>query len=520
LGIVSNRLDVADRTISGLLERQADRHGDRPLVEAPGGSRTCAGLRDAVAGRAAWLAGAGVEPQDRVALMCANRIELLELMLGCAWLGAIAVPVNTALRGEGLRHVLADSRPRLLVADAELVGHAAAPAALADPPSIRVTEELPAPGPGIEARPAAPGDIATILYTSGTTGPSKGVLGPHAQVVTFAMAVRELLEIDADDVLFTCLPLFHVNAWSAFFQALIGGARYHVTTRFSARSFWRDVVDAEATVTYLIGAMIPILVRQPPGPLDRAHRIRAVNGMAPAPDVAALARERFGIEVTECYASTECGCVLGAPLGAGRPGWMGRAMEGYEVRVVDEDDAELPPGAAGELVVRAAEPFALFQGYFGAPAATVAAWRNLWFHTGDRVVADADGWLRFVDRTKDAIRRRGENISSFEVESVLLGHPAVADVAAFPVPSDLGAEDEVMVAVVVAGGAELDPLELVRWCEPRLAYFAIPRYIEKVAALPLTENGKVRKVVLREQGVGPGTWDLATTGYRPGRPAR
>jgi crotonobetaine/carnitine-CoA ligase len=515
--MVMHRIDVADRTIPGLLERQAVRYGERPLVDAPGGTRTYAGLRDAVARRAAQLDAAGVRVGDRVALLCANRIELLELMLACGWMGAVAVPVNTALRGDGLRHVLADSAPRLLVVDAELAAHVHAGAR---PPARWVTEELAPPTAGLAPRPAAPGDIATILYTSGTTGPSKGVLGPHAQVVTFAMAICELVEIGEEDVLFTCLPLFHVNAWSAFFQALISGARYHVTTRFSARAFWRDAAAAGATVTYLIGAMIPILLRQPPGPEDRAHRIRAVNGMAPAPDVAALARERFGIEVTECYASTECGCVLAAPLGAGRPGWMGRAIDGYEVRVVDADDAELPADTAGEMVVRAAEPFALFQGYFGAAEATVGAWRNLWFHTGDRVVADADGWLRFVDRTKDAIRRRGENISSFEVESVLRGHPAVDDVAAFPVPSDLGEEDDVMVAIVVADGAALPPLELVRWCEPRLAYFAIPRYVDTVDALPLTENGKVRKVVLRERGVGPDTWDLERSGHRPGRPAR
>jgi crotonobetaine/carnitine-CoA ligase len=505
---------VEPRTIARLIERQAERYGDRPLVTAPGGSRTFAGLREAVAGRAGWLAEAGVEPGDRVAFMCANRLELLELMLACAWSGAVAVPANTALRGEGLRHVLTNSGARLLIVDEDLrewvepVG----------PPPLVVTEDVPAPGSPVPARAAAPGDIATILYTSGTTGPSKGVLGPNAQVIRFARAICDMLAVGEDDVLYTCLPLFHVNAWSAFFQALVSGARYHVSTRFSASGFWREVTDAGATVTYLLGAMIPILLRQPPGPLDRAHRIRTVNGMAPAPDVAKAAKERFGIEVAECYASTECGCVLGARLGAQRPGWMGRAMPGYEVRVVDEDDREVPPGEAGELIVRSDVPFALFQGYHAMPEATVAAWRNLWFHTGDRVIEDVEGWVRFVDRTKDAIRRRGENISSFEVESVLLGHPAVADAAVFPVPSDLGEEDDVMAAVVAR--EPVDPLELVRWCEGKLAYFAIPRYVDLVDALPLTENGKVRKVVLRERGVGPGTWDLERSGHRVARPSR
>jgi carnitine-CoA ligase len=503
------------RTIAALIERQAERYGDRPLVTAPGGSRTFAGLRDAVAGRAGWLVELGVEPGDRVAFMCANRLELLELMLACAWSGAVAVPANTALRGAGLRHVLTNSGAAVLVVDDDLREWIEAAGA---PPRVVLTGDVPEPGPPVPARTARPGDVATILYTSGTTGPSKGVLGPNAQVIVFARAICDLLAIGPEDVLYTCLPLFHINAWSAFFQALASGARYHVSTRFSASRFWQEVVDADATVTYLLGAMIPILLRRPPGPLDRAHRIRTVNGMAPAPDVAAAAKERFGIEVAECYASTECGCVLGARLGEQRAGWMGRAMPGYEVRVVDADDREVPPGEAGELIVRAGIPFALFAGYHAMPDATVAAWRNLWFHTGDRVIEDADGWVRFVDRTKDAIRRRGENISSFEVESVLLGHPAVADVAVFPVPSDLGEEDDVMAAVVAR--EPVDPLELVRFCEGRLAYFAIPRYVDLVDALPLTENGKVRKVVLRERGVGPGTFDLERSGHRAPRPAR
>ncbi|HKR99213.1 MAG TPA: AMP-binding protein [Candidatus Dormibacteraeota bacterium] len=515
---MSAPLPLRERTIPGLLERQAARYGDRPLVHAPNGMHTFASLRDAVAGRARWLRETGVERGDRVAFMCSNRIELLELMLACAWSGAIAVPLNTALRGEGLRHALTNSGARLMVADRDQQQWVEALGELPDLRDLRATEDLPAPGDPLPVVDAAPGDIATILYTSGTTGPSKGVLGPNAQVITFAQSIVDLIEIDEHDVLYTCLPLFHVNAWSAFFHALLTGARYHVVPRFSASGFWSDVVEAEATVTYLIGAMIPILLSRPSGELDRAHRIRAVNGMAPPGEIADEARERFGIEVTECYASTECGCALGAPLGQQNPGWMGRVMPGYDVLVVDADDRPVPAGEAGELIVRSHDPFAMFQGYFAMPEATVSAWRNLWFHTGDRVIQNEDGWFKFVDRTKDAIRRRGENISSFEVESVLLGHPGVSDVAVFPVPSDLGEEDDVMAAIVPQ--AELDPLELVKWCEGRIAYFAIPRYIDIVDSLPMTENGKVRKVVLRERGVGPDTWDLERSGHTLARPAR
>jgi crotonobetaine/carnitine-CoA ligase len=195
---------------------------------------------------------------------------------------------------------------------------------------------------------------------------------------------------------------------------------------------------------------------------------------------------------------------------------MGRVLPGFEAKVVDENDAEVPDGEAGELVMRADEPFAFATGYWRLPERTVEAWRNLWFHSGDRVIRDADGYFRFVDRIKDAIRRRGENVSAWEVEQVLQSHPDVAAAAVIPVPSDLG-EDDVMACVVARSGAVLDHAELLRHCEPRLAYFAVPRYVEIMDELPLTENGKVRKFVLRARGVTDATWDREAAGYELSR---
>ena len=205
--------------------------------------------------------------------------------------------------------------------------------------------------------------------------------------------------------------------------------------------------------------------------------------------------------------------VIGTPLGAQKPGTMGKVFEGFDARVVDDQDNEVPDGTAGELIVRADDPFAFATGYFGAPEKTVEAWRNLWFHTGDRVVRQADGYFRFVDRLKDAIRRRGENISSFEVEQVLLSHPAVANAAVFPVPSSM-AEDEVMAAVILHPGQALEPADLIAYCTPRLPYFALPRYLEFVTELPMTENGKVQKYKLRERGITQQTWDGGPTGRK------
>jgi crotonobetaine/carnitine-CoA ligase len=225
---------------------------------------------------------------------------------------------------------------------------------------------------------------------------------------------------------------------------------------------------------------------------------------------------RFGVELIEGYGSSETNHLLGAPPGQQRPGWMGPPLPGFSARVVDALDNEVTDGTVGELIVRHDEPFSFASGYFGRHEQTVASWRNLWFHTGDCVTRSSDGWFRFVDRRSDSIRRRGENIGAFEVESVVIEHPAVAAAAAYGVPSELG-EDEVMVAVVAAEGCPLDPLELLRHCESRLAYFAVPRYVRQCQQLPMTETGKIQKSALRAEGVTSDTFDAATAGFEPSR---
>jgi crotonobetaine/carnitine-CoA ligase len=351
-----------------------------------------------------------------------------------------------------------------------------------------------------------PGDPLAILYTSGTTGPAKGVICPHAQFHWWGVNSARVLGVDSGDVLCTTLPLFHVNALNTFAQAALTGCRVVFQPRFSASGFWPAMRAAEATVVYLLGAMVPILLAQPPGEGERGHRVRIGLG----PGVPAAAGEAFhartGVRLLEGYGSTETNFAIATALDSPRRGVMGWLRPGFAARVVDEHDVELPAGQAGELLLRADEPFAFASGYFGLPQETVETWRNLWFHTGDRVVRDADGAFRFVDRIKDAIRRRGENISSFEVEQVLLGHAAVASVAVYPVRSEL-AEDEVMAALVLRDGERVEPAELARFCESRLPYFAIPRYIEIMDDLPRTENGKVQKYKLRERGVTEATWE-------------
>ncbi|MCW2954348.1 MAG: AMP-dependent synthetase and ligase [Conexibacter sp.] len=528
-------IPVAEQTLPALLERQAAAYGEKPLLRFGEDVRSYAEVAQGAARAAAVLAEAGVEPGDRVALLAGNRVELLETVLGCAWLGAVAVPLNTALRAASLQHTLVNSEARLLITEAGLLERLAAVEETGALERVWVLartgaeagEPLPARAGGVEVAPAppltgdgpplprsgvGPGTTAAILYTSGTTGLSKGVQCPQAQFFHWGIVMGELLELTEDDVLYTCLPLFHTNAINAFVQALVAGATFVVGERFSASRFWDTVAANDATVTYLLGAMINILWGRPATAADRRHRVRIALSPATPTSLLEPFRERFGVQLIEAYGSTETNATIGAPADQQRPGFMGVALRDFEVGVVDENDAPVPDGSAGELVLRARHPYAFATGYFAMPEATVTAWRNLWFHTGDRVVRDPDGWIRFVDRLKDAIRRRGENISSYEVERALLEHPDVSAAAVFAVPSEM-AEDEVMAAIVLADGASADPVALTQHLEPRLAYFAIPRFVEFVAELPLTENGKVRKQVLRDAGVRPSTWDREAAGY-------
>lgn len=522
------------RTLPALLERQAARYEDRPLFRCDAVELSYRAVCELAARSAGRLREAGVQPGDRIATMCENRIELFELIVGCAWAGAIVVPINTASRGAQLEHILGNCGARLLVVEpAHLEAFAALRsrgrleqawilppvdglaaaggcgsdcASSRDIPGLSVGD-LPAAGDPVPQHSVGPGDIAAILYTSGTTGPSKGVRCPHAQFYWWGVLVSESLRIVEGDVVYTCLPLFHTNALNAFVQALVSGATFVLGERFSASRFWARAAACDADVTYLLGAMVSILMARPPEPVEREHHVRIALAPATPARIFDRFRERFGVQLVEGYGSTETNCAIAAEDPAdGRGGYMGTVRAGFHARVVDELDEPVPDGTAGELVLRHDEPFAFADGYWAMPEQTMRAWQNLWFHTGDRVVRGADGWYQFVDRAKDAIRRRGENISSWEVEQAVLEHAAVQSAAVFPVPSELG-EDEVMAAIVLEPGAALTPEGVIAHCRPLLPYYAVPRYVEFVSELPLTENGKVRKQVLRERGLTPATWD-------------
>jgi len=494
-------------TIPGLVEAAAAEFGDRPFVRVGEVTRTYAQACATAAATAGALAERGCRPGDRVAVMARNRVEFVDLILGCAWLGAVLVPLNTGLRGSGLRQVLRTAEPQFLLVDEELVERVVE-AGFQGQLWVAGRGDVPARGGSAAVPPAQgrPHDTAFVLFTSGTTGAARGVRCPHAQAVWWGRNVSDSLRLTADDVLYTCLPLFHTNALTTLTQAMVVGASCVIDERFSATRYWERVAEAGATTVYLLGAMVPMLLAQPPGPADRAHRVR--RALSPATPGSAWQpfRERFGVTLVDGFGSTETNLVIGSTPEEQRPGYVGTVREGFSARVVDELLDPVPDGVPGELLVRSAHQFAFCTGYLGEPEPGPTAWRR----TGDRVAREPDGWFRFVDRIKDVIRRRGENISSHEVESAVRAHPAVADAAAFPVPSEL-AEDEVMVAVVPAPGQVLDLRDLVRHCAEELPPFAVPRYLDTVRELPLTETGKVRKAALRERGVTATTWDRSTS---------
>ncbi|MEW5420747.1 ATP-dependent acyl-CoA ligase [Amorphus sp. 3PC139-8] len=514
------------RTVPQMLARQAETYGDQALFRCGDVAISFADALVDAKRYAALFAETGVERGDRVALISGNAPEFVRLFLGLAWLGAVSVPINTASRGFQLHHMLANSGAKILVVQdaflsaletvdfsdlaVERIWTFGEPD-LPEAPAGLTLEPLPEPDSAIAAAPCQPGDLLTILYTSGTTGPSKGVCCPHAQFFWWAVYTGRQLGVVEGDVLHTPLPLFHTNALNCFFQAMVYGATQVVERRFSVTDFWPALVRSGATVTYLLGAMVPMLLSRDPTPAEKGHKVRVALSPGVPENYHAPFTERTGVILLDGFGTTETNAVIASVPEARKPGWMGRVIDGVQARVVDEHDNEVPDGVAGELILRADEPFAFSNGYFAMPEKTVETWRNLWLHTGDRVVRDADGYYRFVDRMKDAIRRRGENISSYEVEQVLTSHPAVALAAVFPVRSDL-AEDEVMATLVLKEGTSLTEEEIVRYCEGKMSYFAVPRFVEFAAELPRTESGKVQKFKLREQGRSDTTWDREAAG--------
>lgn len=517
-----------ERTISAVLDRHArDRPNKVAIIEDGGRSVTYGELQTEAFRIAASLSAVGARRQETVAVMLDNHVDAALVMTGTLVSGAIMAPINTAYKGGILRHVLGNSGARVAVVEASYLDRIAAVAdELPDlqtvivhgeagdgslSPRIQVLEiavlfSQPPVRPEAETKVW---EIAALIYTSGTTGHSKGVLSPHGHIFTMATT----LPTTADDVMLVSLPLFHGGGLLAqFYGALRSGATAVFLPAFSASSFFDDVRRFGITVTALFGAMIPFLSNLPARPDDADNPLKFAAVVPAPPDLPTFSR-RFGIDCVAFYGQTETGTTFFAESGDVRPFVIGRPRPHVEVRLVDENDTEVAPGETGEIVVRSREPWSMMTGYLNMPEATVKVWRNLWLHTGDAAHQDESGVYVFVDRVKDALRRRGENVSSLEVEGVIAGRLDVAQVAIVAVPSEY-TEDEIKAVIVLKDGFEPDPEEMLRDLVERLPYFMVPRYYEFVAALPLTPTQKVQKAELRDAGVTEGTWDCEGAGLR------
>ncbi len=518
---------IAARDLTAVLSEQAARTPNGAWIIA-GDSRLTFGQAAARStDLAARLAALGLKAGETVLIMLPNCVEFVVAWCALARIGALEVPLNTQLKGRVLAHQVGDSRARIAVVAAALLDDflnanrdegaveqvlllGPRPAGLkAGGVEIIAWEDLLAgpPPPPVERPPPCYKDLIAVMYTSGTTGPSKGCMITHAHAYEYANCLLDLADLRSGDVHYCVLPLFHIaGQWAGVYACLQAGIPCVLAERFSATGFWDEARARGATTSFLLGAMAHFLNVQEPRPDDADNPLERVLVVPLIPDIEGFKR-RFGVQVSATWGSTEVNVPLRSGFDLPDAETCGYVAEDrYEVRIVDENDFEVPDGRPGEAVVRAKQPWTVMAGYWGRPEATREAWRNLWLHSGDIMKRGANGWFYFVDRKSDSIRRRGENISSVEVENEINAHPAVAASAVYPIKA-AASEDEVMASVVLRPGQSLTPEALTAFLAARLARFQQPRYLAFLDDLPKTPTGKIQKYLLRDIGVTPDTWD-------------
>jgi crotonobetaine/carnitine-CoA ligase len=521
------RLPSAEEcVIRNILHKHARDQPDAPFaIFADGSQWTYSELLATVRRTAAGLQSLGVKQGDHVFCWLPNGADCLRVWFAINYLGAIYVPANLAYKGSLLEHVINLSDARIGVVHADLAPrlndvalHVLTDVVIVDgdAPTDERLNFYPmavldaAFEPSDPPAPIEPWDMAYIIFTSGTTGPSKGVMSSYTQVWT--QNVEALALVGASDRFMMTLPMFHVGGTGPIYCMLANGASVAVVDSFSTEKFWQTVDQTQSTYCILLGVMTPFLLSQPPSDQDKQHSLR-IGLMVPWAEDAATFSQRFGVELFTVFNMTEVSTPIVSGINPPEVGVAGTLRSGFDARIVDDNDCELATGQVGELIVRSDRPWSMNSGYYKNPEATAKAWRNGWFHTGDAFRVDAAGNYFFVDRIKDAIRRRGENISSFEVEAEVQMHDSIQEAAAIAVKSDLS-EDEVMVCVSLAPDRSLDPAELISFLEPRMAHFMIPRYVRIMDELPKTPTSKVQKHLLKDEAVTVDTWDRERAGIK------
>lgn len=520
-------------TVIAALDRAVARHPERVFLDFSGELYTFRDVDLMSTKLAHSLSELGVQAGHTVVTMLDNNIDAVVCWLAVNKLCAVSVPINTALRGEFLRHQIADADTQLLICEASYLERVAAVADQLDAlklvlyrdtletaidcavPVAPLDEHRGQDATPFEVKPA-PSDLSCLIYTSGTTGPSKGCMISYNFMCNLARLQLRSGPANENDVTITPLPLFHMNALCVtIIASIMVGARAAILPRFSVSNFWPEVERSGATIASILGGMGGLLAKAPDNDaMKRCYgQIHTARGNPYTEETKEIWRSRFGTRLVggNGYGLTEA-CVI-TSLAAGeyaKPGSSGKRIPDFDVRIVDDNDHEVPPNVPGEIVVRPLRPDIMFQGYWRRPEATLEVMKNMWFHTGDIGKFDEDGFFFFVDRKKDYLRRRGENISSFEMESAFAAHPAISEVAVHAVLSDKG-EDDVKVTAVLHEDAKLTEEELFHWATDVVPYYALPRYIEFRSTLPKNPQGRVLKYQLRDEGKTENTWDLEDT---------
>lgn len=510
------------QTLPELLAERVARYGNREFMHF---GQDVFGFEDIVTISqkiAKGLQDQGVKKGDKVALMMSNRPEFLFSWFALSMLGAVEVPINTAHKGTLLSYLLAQSETRLLLADAQF--QAQLKPILSELPELQQLiildddiEDLAKPcihfnklldNQGDYTKPQLSAeDPIAIMFTSGTTGPSKGAVVPQQYPLSMGTIVASCAAYTEADCLYNALPLFHGNAqFLSTIPALLSGAKMVLAKRFSASSFWSDIRHYGCTEFNYIGGILPILLKAEPSAEDRNNSLRVMVGAGAPKDLSAEFEQRFDLKLVEAYGMSEIGIPITNFINHRKLGSCGYQHPDYDVILMTDEGKKAEVNQPGELLIRPKKFNGMMLEYYRMPEKTIEAWSNLWFHTGDYLMQDEDGCFYFLDRKKDALRRRGENISSYEVEKEINSHPDVLESAAIAVKSELG-EDEVMVVVCTRPDAQLSAPQLIDHCQANMAYFMVPRFVRFIEQMPKTPTERIQKFELRQQGVTADTFD-------------
>ena len=541
-----SNLPLVERTVGRILARQADRFADKNFIETTSGD--CISYRDMHLRSNQFAQGAaafGIEYQEPVLVMLPDTIDYVTVWCGLAKRGAIEVPINLAYRKNILKRLCNDSTAKRIIIDCQYVerleeiaddlehldcvilyaedqkldSYGTLPPKLAQTYQVAGFEDLFSDiSTDFEPAPQF-SDLVGIMYTSGTTGASKGVSTTHSHSFCYADGAAEIFYLSEEDRFYTAgLPLFHLaGQWGVCFASMIYGATVVLRKGYRNDNFWPDIAEHSCTVVFLLGAIANFLWQQPKLPEDSETPLKKV-GMFPVMTEHKQFRERFGVEISTGYGSTESPCPVIHHFDEPLPNHqcVGFPTGRYDVKILDENDQVCTTGTVGEICTRPRAPWEIMLNYWRQPEYTAKVFRNLWYHTGDAGYQDDEGRLFFVDRLTDSMRRRGENISSMEVEDEVNQHPDVLECAVFPVLAE-HSEQEVMVVITPQPDVTIEPEKLIRFLDQRMAYFMIPRYIEFTAAIPKTPTGKMEKYKLRTKGITSRTWDRVAAGVKLSR---